>query len=832
MHLVDRMTTHLRTSLRQAMAIATRQGYALVYPEHLLLGLLNTRGSIGCELLRKYGADKKSVLAGALRHRKHKLIKQVPAFSKDARHCIERGFFIGSQHQHVLIGTEHLLLAMVENNNPAVLDAVKKLRVDTKEVSSYIHMILRSTSKFQEITSALTSNTNIVAAAEHTHIGDAGLIVPTDAPAAPKKKRSLQTLEQFARELTSAKALESLDPVIARDAEVERMIQILCRKTKNNPLLIGDPGVGKTAIVEGLAQRIAAGQVPPILERKRIFSLDLSLMIAGTVYRGEFESRIKQLMEEVKAHPEVILFIDEIHTIVGAGATSGSLDAANMIKPALARGELRCIGATTYQEYKKYIEADPAFDRRFGKITIDEPNAAATLEILQGLKGAYEQFHNVLITDEALAMAVEGAARHIPDAFFPDKAIDLIDEASAAAATKHPKNPAIAKLAEIDQALDVIDTKKREAVMQEDYEQALLLKSHEQELLAHREALTARSRQRGTARTIDSSDILRVLTVRTGSPVAMDAVHLPTRVGNIRTALTQSIIGQDAARARIVHALEKGILGLQTRKRPLAVLLFVGPSGTGKTHTAKAIARAVYGEEKHLITIDMSEYRESYSVSKLLGSPAGYVGYREQTSLTDRIRRAPHSVLLFDEIDKAHPDVHNLFLQMVDEGAITDATGRRVDLSRSIIVMTAAAGPEMAAAPLGFGTTKSGVAATTAPDTHYQNRLKDLFRSEFLYRLDAIVPFVALTRDDLRAIASREIAKYMERVAHLGFALTLDEDVLDWIADRAANSPQMGRTVYTIIESEIIPMLTSRMLEGSASNDLRVTRTENALSLA
>ncbi len=811
------------------MAIATRQGYALVYPEHLLLGLLTARGSIGCELLRKHHADRKAVLTAALRHRKHKVTKEVPAFSKDARHCIERSFFLGSQHQHTVIGTEHLLLAMLENPNAAVADAVKKLHLDTKELASYLHMVLRSTSKFQEITAALLSNTAVATVSEHSHASDAGFIVAADT-ATPKKKKSLQTLEQYGRELTSSKAQATLDPVIGRDAEVERVIQILCRKTKNNPLLIGDPGVGKTAIVEGLAQRIVGNRVPPILERKRIFSLDLSLMIAGTVYRGEFESRIKQLIEEVKSNPDIILFIDEMHTIVGAGATSGSLDAANIIKPALARGELRCIGATTYQEYKKHIEPDPAFDRRFGKVIVDEPSVTATLQILQGLKPAYEEFHNVRITDEALAMAVEGAARHIPESFFPDKAIDLIDEASAAAATKHPKNPALAKLAEINQALDTIDAQKKEAVMQEDYERALLLKTHEQELLAHRDTLTARSRLRGTARTIDSSDILRVLTVRTGSPVAMDSVHLPTRVNAIRTALTETIIGQDAARTRIVHALEKGILGLQTRKRPLAVLLFIGPSGTGKTHTAKAIARAVYGEEKHLITIDMSEYRESYSISKLLGSPAGYVGYREQTSLTDRIRRAPHSVLLFDEIDKAHPDVHNLFLQMVDEGAITDATGRRVDLSRSIIVMTAAAGPEMAAAPLGFGTSTT-TATHTAPDTQYQNRLKDVFRSEFLYRLDAIVPFAPLTRDDLRAIASRELTKYMEQVSHLGFALTLDDSVLDWIADRAVNSPQMGRTVYTIIESEIIPMLTSRMLEGTASNDLHVTRVENALSL-
>lgn len=828
MQLADRMTTHLRSSLRSAMAIATRQGYALVYPEHLLLGLLTTRGSIGCELLRKHRADRKSVLTAALRHRKHKVTKEIPAFSKDARHCIERSFFLGSQQQHTIIGTEHLLLAMLENPNAPVADAVKKLRIDTKELASYLHMVLRSTSKFQEITGALLSNSALASATEHSHASDSGFIISADTTT-PKKKRSLQTLEQYGRELTSNKAQATLDPVIGRDAEVERMIQILCRKTKNNPLLIGDPGVGKTAIVEGLAQRIVGNRVPPILERKRIFSLDLSLMIAGTVYRGEFESRIKQLIEEVKSNPDIILFIDEMHTIVGAGATSGSLDAANIIKPALARGELRCIGATTYQEYKKHIEPDPAFDRRFGKIVVDEPSAAATLEILHGLKPAYEEFHNVRITDEALAMAVEGAARHIPESFFPDKAIDLIDEASAAAATKHPKNPALAKLAEIQQALDTIDTQKREAVVQEDYERALLLKSHEQELLAHRDTLTTRSRLRGTARTIDSSDILRVLTTRTGSPVAMDSIHLPTRVSAIRTALTESIIGQDAARTRIVHALEKGILGLQTRKRPLAVLLFIGPSGTGKTHTAKAIARAVYGDEKHLITIDMSEYRESYSISKLLGAPAGYVGYREQTSLTDRIRRAPHSVLLFDEIDKAHPDVHNLFLQMVDEGAITDATGRRVDLSRSIIVMTAAAGPEMTAAPLGFGTTTP--VASTAPDAQYQHRLKDVFRSEFLYRLDAIVPFAPLTRDDLRAIASRELTKYMERVLHLGFALTLDDDVLDWIADRAANSPQMGRTVYTIIESEIIPMLTSRMLEGAASNDLHITRAENALSL-
>ncbi len=799
MDITERMTEHLKGALKNAITMATRQGYSIVYPEHLLLGLLNERGSIAGELLYKYGCNKKSLLTFILRHAKHKNLKPVAQFAKPSAQCIEKAVLIGAKHSHVLIGTEHLLLALLEQKDRSVIRAVESTKIDHKELAAYVRVILKSISKFQDFQDAVAMTTDTPHAMPHTH-----------APSATPTKGA--TLAQYARDLTSEKTQESIDPIIGRHEEIERLIHILCRKTKNNPLLIGDPGVGKTAIVEGLAQRIMQGKVPAVLQGKRILGLDLGLLIAGTVYRGEFESRFKAIMQEIKSNPSLIVFIDEVHTIVGAGATSGSMDAANLIKPALSRGEMRCIGATTHEEYKKHIEHDPALDRRFGKIQISEPTADKTLNILEGIRDSYEQYHNVSITDEALKAAIDGAHRHFPSLFFPDKAIDLVDEAAAAAASLAPADPQYKKRTALEQELALVVQNKANAVASEDFEQALSLKEKEAKMRAALAKITKKKpRITKSQSTITATDIAKVISRRTGTSVAAMQQDRTEQIPAIAAHLNEHIVGQAAARAHIITTIQKGMLGLHTTTRPMASFVFVGPSGSGKTHTAKHIAQAVYGSADNCITIDMSEYKESYSVSKLIGSPAGYVGYREQTSLTDRIKRQPFSVLLFDEIDKAHPDVHNLFLQMLDTGKLTDATGKSIDLSHTIIILTTTAGADRLSGG-GIGFTN-----TTTPKSAVRKALEDVLRSEILNRIDHCIVFNPLTKTDLAAITRRAISAYTEKIKSHGITVHIEDSLIEWIARSAIHSPQMGRTVYTIIDSQVLPLITQRILDGTVS---------------
>ncbi len=818
MQLVDRMSHNLRGALKHAITLATRQGYSTVYPEHLLLGLAAQRGSIASELMKKYKFNRKAETEYVLRRKKHKTLKPTPAFAKESRQAIERSVVIATQYKHHAIGTEHLLLAMLESNNAAIARAVKATKMKhLAELASYVHMILKSSSKLYDMQASLSDDS-----AEKSSTSAPGPIPGMQPVGTPAK------LEHFVRDLTNEEEQKHIDPVIGRDTEIERLIHILCRKTKNNPLLLGDPGVGKTAIVEGLAKRIVEGDVPPALHNKRIMALDIGLLISGTMYRGEFESRLKTVMEELKRDKNAILFIDEIHTIVGAGATNGSLDAANLLKPALARGHLRCIGATTFSEYKKHIEHDPALDRRFGKIMVNEPSTAKTLEILRGLKPSYEDFHNVHITDEALQTAIDTAVRYLPESHFPDKAIDLLDEAAAAITAQTPAHPLDSKIAEVEESLLHNRHEKQKAVAQENFERAMQLKEYEVRL----EKTLAKLKKRKTsakrnATTITAEDIAHVVSKRTGRPHKTIIGDRRTELGSIAKHIDKHILGQDIARQNIHTALRKGLLGLHVRKRPMASLLFVGPSGTGKTHSAQVIAEAVYGDPKALISLDMSEFKEGYAISKLIGSPAGYVGYRDTTSFSDRLRRQPFSVLLLDEFDAAHPDVQNLFMQILDTGVITDATGKTIDCSHTTIIFTTSAGADkLSRGSIGFGE------GSVTTNDQVRAHLKTIVRSELLNRIDTIAHFQKLDQKTCTAIARKALKQYVTQLKKQGMDVTMHTSVANWIGKHAASSPQLGRTVYTMIENEVLPVLTDGLAETTTSEgSVTVKRVNNTVAL-
>ena len=814
MQLVDRMSHNLRGALKYAITLATRQGYSTVYPEHLLLGLAAQRGSIAGEMLRKYKYNRKAATAHVLRRKKHKTIKPIPAFAKNSRKLIERSVVIATQYQHNAIGTEHALVAILESTDVVLVKAVRAANIQhVAELATYMHMILKSSSRLYDIRDTLEEDQPI------EHLGQQpGQPLPS-APPKPK-------LEQFVRDLTSDAEQRHIDPVVGRDQEIERLVHILCRKTKNNPLLLGDPGVGKTAIVEGLAKRITEGGVPPALRNKRILALDVGLLISGTMYRGEFESRLKSIMDQITQDPKTILFIDEIHTIVGAGATSGSLDAANLLKPALARGQLRCIGATTFNEYKKHIEHDPALDRRFGKITVDEPDTTKTLEILRGLKSSYEGFHNVHITDDALQTAINTAVRYLPESHFPDKAIDLLDEAAAAITAQTPPHPLDVKIAQVEESLTHNSNKKRKAVMQENFERAIQLKEYETRLRATRDKLLSRKAKAKTkTTTITARDIAAVVAKRTGRPHTTILGNRKTEIASVAKHINKHIFGQESAKQSIHTALRKGLLGLHVRKRPMASLLFVGPSGTGKTHSAHVVAEALYGNKDALITLDMTEFKEGHAVSKLIGSPAGYVGYRDTNSFSDRIRRQPFSVLLLDEFDAAHPDVQNLFLQILDTGVITDATGKTVDCSHTTLIFTTTAGASvLTKRAIGFGN------SSTKTTDQVRKTLQNVLRKELLNRIDTIAHFQALDVKTCSAIARHALNQYKEKLHAQGITVTMHASLATWIGTQAAASPQLGRTVYTMIENEVLPVLTDGVLSSSTST-VTVKRIRNTVAL-
>ncbi|MFH1172950.1 MAG: ATP-dependent Clp protease ATP-binding subunit, partial [bacterium] len=750
-----------------------------------------------------------------------------PKLSIEARKGIEKAVLIANLNNHKYVGTEHLLISLEQLQEKDWLGWLAQNQINLKRLKDYAPLLLKTTSRFSEITDNAIAGKEAIAG----------------HPLLPGLEKTASALENFTTNLTDDEIQQNIDPVIGREEEISRLIQILARRTKNNPVLLGEAGVGKTAIVEGLAKKILAGQVPDVLLNKKIICLDLGATVAGTMFRGEFENRIKQIIEQVKNDPNLILFIDELHNIIGAGSAQGSLDAANILKPALARGQLRCIGATTFNEYKKHIANDPALERRFQPIIIEEPTADKTKAILLGIKENYEKYHQVSITNDAIEAAVDLSQRYLTDSFLPDKAIDLLDEAASGKRIKKKKDKDIQLLEDAEMALKKISQDKEKAIQAENFSQAMTIKGREQSALAKLEYLKAKiaGQKVKTVGKITRKEIAEIIAKMTKVPVTDLLTPEKDQLLNLEKIIGQKIIGQDEAVQAISQAIRRARAGLASRQRPLGSFIFLGPSGVGKTELAKVLAETVFGSPKALIRLDMSEFSESFNISKLIGAPAGYVGYRDTNKLTDAVRHRPYSVVLFDEIEKAHPETFNLLLQILEDGQLTDATGKAVNFKNTIIILTSNIGLSELnhCARLGFGSQAN--AKPEPAEAEYGKikerllaELKEQFRPEFLNRLDKIIIFRPLNQEAIKKIVGLQITELNQRLAEMDIRLILDQASLDLIALRS-HLPQEGarairRNIQELLENQLADQLLKNQIKAGCQLSTQIKNNEIVLN--
>jgi ATP-dependent Clp protease ATP-binding subunit ClpC len=793
---ISRFTTHLKEALQKALAFAVLSGRELVTPGDLIVGLLQEKGSIGAELLGKAGVK----LANAERTFKGspdaapKGETLTPDLSVPVKRILERCILMAHLHEHKYVGTEHLVGALLAIDLPDVKAFLSNEGVDADGLKEKVVNILASTTKFPDL------------AIPNMSIEDEMDFPPQIRPPQQRAGSRVQSaLEAFSRELTHVEIVDSLDPVIGRDKELDRIIEILCRRTKNNPILLGEPGVGKTAIVEGLAKRLSIGDVPDALHGKKLLSVDLALTVAGTMYRGEFEARLKQLVDEVRADPNIVLFIDEIHNIVGAGSTTGSLDAANILKPALARGEIRCIGATTWGEFKKFFEADAALERRFQPVTIEEPTPIATRAMLEGLRERYATHHGVTYDDETLDAAVSMAERYVTDRMFPDKAIDLIDESAASVVAARRNHDVMERLRTLEIAQSEATAAKEDAVAENRIEEASKLKEKEERLERERSGLTEslKAERKNKPLRVRMEDVAAVIARIANIPLETILATERERMKGISARLKQRVIGQDRAVHMVSDAVRKARLGLNDERRPKVSMLFAGPSGIGKTELARALATELFGREDALLKLDMSEFTEGYSASKLLGSPAGYVGFRETNKFTDVLRKRPHCVVCFDEIEKAHPDVLNILLQLLEDGKVTDSTGRAVSFRQAYVILTSNVGGDtLGKKSLGFGEQEQ--TSAQAFEELIKNEIEERFRPELLNRLDRVVVFQPLAEEYIREIIKRELDGAILRVRDAqNVACLAGDDVLNWLLKQPMSEKEGARAARRLVEREI-----------------------------
>ncbi len=785
-------TEKANKALNLAVESAENLGHDYIGSEHVMLGLIKEGSGVAHTVLSKLGVtaeDYEKLLRERIGYGE-KTSLTPESLTPRTKQILQVAAMAGARFNSAYVGTEHILIALLQDESCYAIRFLKILGVDPDRV-------------VRELSGA---------------VGGQGFAGGPESGKDPGKKGT--ALEQFGRDLTALAREGKIDPVIGRSEEIQRVIQILSRRTKNNPVLIGEPGVGKTAVAEGLALKINAGDVPETLKKKRLISLDLTGMVAGTKYRGDFEERIKSAIDQVKRDGDVLLFIDELHTIIGAGSAEGSTDAANILKPALARGDFQVIGATTINEYRKHIEKDAALERRFQPVTVGEPTEEEAMEILSGLKDRYEAHHKVKITDEALEAAVKLSARYISDRFLPDKAIDLVDEAASRVRLRTFTAPE--SLQELENRIKELEGDKAAAVNSQDFERAADLRDRQKELSEELE----RARDQWTAENersssvVDAGAIADIVAMWTGVPVSQLTEEESQRLLRLEETLHKRVVGQEEAVSAIARAIRRGRVGLKDKNRPIGSFLFLGPTGVGKTELCKALAEAMFGDEKAMARFDMSEYMEKHTVSRLVGSPPGYVGFDEGGQLTEAVRRKPYSVVLFDEIEKAHPDVFNLLLQILEDGRVTDSQGKTVDFKNTVIIMTSNVGARLITekqSSLGFAGAEGAAGDFEKIKETVLGELKNLFKPEFLNRVDDIIVFHKLTKEDTAKIAGRMLLTLSGKLTEMGVTVEFTPAAVELIAGKGYDPAYGARPLRRAIQSELEDVISERMLEGSIS---------------
>ncbi len=800
--MIDRFTEQAKEAISLAVDAAEGLGHGYVGTEHLLIGLIEEGTGVASKVLELSGVSSVKVtelVRQLISPNQPVRMAEKSGYTPSAARVIENSYREAVRFKAPLIGTEHLLISIIREHDCVAARLLNTMGVSIQKL--YI-----------EVLAAMGEDAP--AGKEDLTVGKSG-----------KGKSSTPTLDNYSRDLTALARNGKLDPVIGRTEEIQRLIQILSRRTKNNPCLIGEPGVGKTAVVEGLAQMIIAGSVPETIADKRVMTLDLSGMVAGSKYRGEFEERIKKVLSEVMEDGEVLLFIDEIHTIIGAGGAEGAIDASNILKPSLARGELQLIGATTLEEYRKYIEKDSALERRFQPVTVDEPDEAQSLLILKGLRPRYEEHHKVTITDEALAAAVKLSARYINDRFLPDKAIDLIDESASKVRLTMFVEPA--EIKELEKDIEKLEQQKEAAIKTEAYEKAGEIKKRQEKKREKVEKARAKWQKEKNTRklVVGEGEIADVVSGWTKIPVRKLEEEESERLRQLEGILHQRVVGQDEAVKAVSKAIRRGRIGLKDPKRPIGSFLFLGPTGVGKTELCKALAEAMFGTDQSLIRVDMSEYMEKHSVSKMIGSPPGYVGYDEGGQLSEKVRRNPYSVILFDEIEKAHPDVFNILLQVLDDGHITDAQGRKIDFKNTILIMTSNAGAENIISPkrLGFASAEDENERYKMMKDRVMEEVKRLFKPEFLNRIDEIMVFHTLNREHMKEIVTIMLNQIIKRTKEqLDIELEVGEDAKTFLVEKGYDEKYGARPLRRTIQSRLEDKLAEEILDGEIKSGDKV----------
>jgi len=786
----DKFTERARRVLTLAQEEALRFNHNYIGTEHLLLGLVREGEGVAAKVLANLGVELNKVRSAVefIIGRGDRAVMGEIGLTPRAKKVIELAVDEARRLGHHYIGTEHLLLGLVREGEGIAAGVLESLGVSLEKLRAEVTRILSQS-------------------------------MPQGAAQGGRAATRTPTVDQLGIDLTAAARGNKLDPVIGREKEIERVVQILSRRTKNNPVLIGEPGVGKTAIVEALAQRVIKGEVPEMLQGRRIVTLDIGSLVAGTKYRGEFEERLKKVIEELKGAGNCILFIDEMHMLVGAGAAEGAVDAANILKPSLARGELQCVGATTLDDYRKHIEKDAALERRLQPILVEEPTTEETIAILHGIKARYEEHHGLIISDEALEAAAELASRYVPDRFQPDKAIDLVDEAASRVRIKRSYAPP--SLQEASKGLDSLRREKEEAIAAQQYEFAAQLRDREVQLADKLEGMqTGWKNERDESKpVVTEDDICEVVSMWTGIPVTRIASEESQRLLHMEDALHEKVVGQDEAIHNIAKAVRRARAGLKDPRRPIGVFMFLGPTGVGKTFLARVLAEFMFGAEDAMLKLDMSEFMEKHNVSRLIGAPPGYVGYEDAGQLTDTVRRKSYCLILLDEIEKAHPDVFNMLLQIFDDGHLTDAKGRKVDFRNTVIIMTSNVGSDLIRKETALGFSTKTEESKTVADQHEKMKakvltaMKNVFRPEFLNRLDATIVFHALSREHIRQIVENEMRVIEKQLQGKDVTLEMTDAAKDWIGEKGFDPVFGARPLRRVIQNEIEDRLSEALLE-------------------